>query len=173
MSEVDTLEVGAATEQSTFAFSNQWVSYEVCGSTFPVQILPQSMPIASHWDRFIEGIVYQGSPNSTGARYGGTLAMDAYWDGPIRNRNKVMSALRKNPKMNGVLVQAQSKLAVAFGDGRLVLEGDPDGEQLYIVVETSLEVNRARDVLSEFDRNWWLKNMDDANGNLSVVLDLV
>ena len=173
MSVIDTLELGTATEQSTFAFSNEWVSYEVCGSTFPIQILPQSLPVASYWHRFIEGIVYQGSPNSTGARYGGTLAMDAYWDGPIRNRGKVLSALRKNPKMNGVLVQAQNRLALAFKDGRFVLEGDADGEQLYIVVETSLEVDRARDVLSEFDQSWWLENMDDANGNLSVVLDLV
>ena len=170
MSVIDTLKLGPTTEESTFAFISQWVSYEVSGSNFTVQILPQSSPVASYWDRFI---TYQGSPMSTGAEYGGTLAMDAYWDGPIRNRRKVLSALAKNPKMNGVLVQAQNRLAVAFKNGRLILEGDPDGEQLYIVVETSLEVNRAREVLSEFDQGWWLENMDDASGNLSVVLDLV
>lgn len=173
MSPIDTLELGATVEQSTFAFNKEWISYKASGSTFPIQLLPQSLPVADYWSRFIEGVRFQGLPNSTATRYGGSLAMDAYWDGPIRNRRMVVSALSKTPKLNGVLVQAQSRLSAAFVGGQLVLEGDPDGEQLYIVVETSLGVERAREVLSEFDRNWWYRNMDNSNGNLSVVLDFV
>ena len=99
--------------------------------------------------------------------------MDAYWDGAIRNRRYVLAALTKNPKMNGLLIEAQKRLDPLFPNGRLVLEGDSDGEQLYLVIETALDVESARAVLDDFDRSWWLESMGPANGNLSVVLDLV
>jgi len=53
---------------------------------------------------------------------------------------------------------------------------DPDvggDEQLYVMMQTSRDVNEALALLRTFDETWWLDAMPAANGMLSFALDFV
>jgi hypothetical protein len=123
--------------------------------------------------RYLAAPILRGLDATTGNRQMRPLRMDAYWHGTIRNRHRVLEALQKTPQINGLLIEAQRRLNAAFPHGSLILEGDSDGEQLYVVIQTALNVDTARAILSDFDRGWWLENMGPADGNMSVVLELI
>lgn len=130
-------------------------------------------PRAATWTRYLAAPILRGHEDATGAREVRPLAMDAYWRGSIRNRARVLDAIRKTPRINGLLIGAQDRLSALFPESPLILEGDLDGQQVYVVVQTSLDVDAARDVLDDFDRSWWLESMGPANGNMSVVLEFI
>jgi len=173
MPQVDTLNRLATLDQSTLQFVEATNVVKIESSNLLNTVLFKPVSRAVRWGKIVDGSLYKGLLGSTSPAKGGTLTMDAYWDGAIRNRRHVLDALTKNPKMNGLLVEASKRLDPLFPNGRLILEGDSDGEQLYLVVETALDIKSARVALDDFDRSWWLENMGPANGNLSVVLELV
>jgi len=173
MAGIDTLDACIPAESTSAEW--YWASDpdRIDGGTFSAAAMAKTIEGMQSWRGIVLGLTSDGLPAATIETRGKHLAMDAYWEGQIRNRPRVVAALERTPRMHGLLIKVQDRLAELFGDGRIILEGASDEGQVHVVVETRLPVGEASDILRKFDEEWWLENMAEAHGNLSVVLDFI
>ena len=125
------------------------------------------------WTPFPEVARVASGPYVEGLLRDALSPVDAHWAGGMRNRKIVVEVLHASPQLEQLLCDVQDRLLHLFAGSRLVLEGDANGEQLYVIVETTLDADAARTALERFDREWWLERMVSARGMVSVVLSLV
>ena len=97
----------------------------------------------------------------------------------IRNPSEVAKFLGKNKSLIDWLEEIPAEIRQHFGAGqKLILRffldpEDPTANCLHVRVPTKLETRTARELLDEFDENWWSENEINANFKIFVNLDFV
>lgn len=97
----------------------------------------------------------------------------------IKNPNEVGEFIGENLYLLDILEEVPGEIYRYFGsDQKLVLKvsAEPDileSSELWIEILTKLSAKEAMPVLEEFDKNWWLENMERANCKLNITLKFV
>ena len=89
------------------------------------------------------------------------------------DESPVEALLDEHPFLIDLLPEIRGKLRDYFADSpvSLTVARDPDetdGEQLVVAVTTDLPPGDAINRLSEFDRDWWLDNLDRSQGRVCI-----
>lgn len=97
----------------------------------------------------------------------------------IQKTDEVKSFLSKNRFLISLLEEIPNKIYQYFGnDQKLALqvlyEPDfPESSELWVLIMTELSAKKARLIMNEFDKNWWLKNLYKADCKLNIGLEYV
>lgn len=107
-------------------------------------------------------------------RFASKLAIEGLFT--IRNRQKVASFLRESPFLVTLILEARSHIANQFSESELFLEAisDPEGleaDKLFLYISTEESPRDARPKLKTLDREWWLAELNRAQGKLCISLD--
>jgi hypothetical protein len=91
----------------------------------------------------------------------------------LETTSPVPAFLEKYPSLISLLPEIRRKLRDYFPDSPVSLDvaADPDEadrEQLVVAVATHLTPSDAVGRLGQFDRDWWLDNLDRAQGRVCV-----
>jgi hypothetical protein len=95
----------------------------------------------------------------------------------FRGEDEVVAFLEKHPFLNSILTDAAVAGKQFFPAPILSLEVDKDAELndakllLFIAIDTDPET--AYNCNKRFDREWWIPNLDRAQGKLSIHLEFV
>jgi hypothetical protein len=89
------------------------------------------------------------------------------------HESSVEALLDEHPFLIDLLPEIRGKLRDYFPDSpvSLTVARDPDEtdrEQIVVAVITDLPPGDAINRLSEFDRDWWLDNLDQAQGKVCI-----
>ncbi len=97
----------------------------------------------------------------------------------IRNAPEVALFLREDNFLLDLLEDIPSKLKKFFGGKskfavELFSEPDfPSSREIFVLVLTEENAEQARNKMDEFDKKWWLENLDRARCKLNVSLEYV
>lgn len=97
----------------------------------------------------------------------------------IRNPSEIATFLSENKSLIDLLEEIPHRLRKFFGKNvKLAVElfAEPEmsaSKEIFVLVVTKKDAQSARSKMDEFDRNWWLENMDKANCKLNVSLEYV
>lgn len=101
-------------------------------------------------------------------------------DYELLDPSSVREFLRANDFLVDLLLEAKNEIGARFGsDARLLLdvEADPEAEEavreLVLLIETSLDRKRARELLESLDSEWWLEALPAARHRLTIDLEYV
>jgi hypothetical protein len=91
----------------------------------------------------------------------------------FRERAEVLAFLERHPFLVSLLLEAYGEIGNYFSDSPIFLEvvTDPeafDDHQLAVSIATNLDPDEAIDTLEQFDENWWLDALDQAQGKLCI-----
>lgn len=93
----------------------------------------------------------------------------------VHEATQVHSWLASHPSVATLLDEVRAPLREIFPDAifRLAVVPDPEAprDELVLSVVTKMDALESLDAMDEFDRRWWLKNMQRATGELQIVLD--
>jgi len=81
--------------------------------------------------------------------------------------------LKKYPFLVSVLIEAKQKISSIFGETSktiLELNKDPeeDFEEIFIVIKSSFDSEKARELMDKLDEEWFLKRIDETKGKLNI-----
>ena len=97
----------------------------------------------------------------------------------IRNPSEVAKFLRENLFLFDLLKEIPQRLKKFFGENaelavELFSEPEmPSSKEIFVLVITNDEAEKARSKMDKFDEKWWLENLGKANCKLNVSLEYV
>lgn len=97
----------------------------------------------------------------------------------FRDYTAVSTFIQQNAFLMGLLFETHRAIGKYFGRHiQIVLEvfSDPEAEndqQLFVLIQTELEPEKAIDQLEEFHDGWWLSVLDQAQYKMSVDVEYV
>ena len=97
----------------------------------------------------------------------------------IRNPSEVAGFLSENLFLLDLLKVIPGNLRKFFGKNaklavELFIEPEmPSSKEIFVLVLTEKDAKESRAKMDEFDRKWWLGNLDKANCKLNVSLEYV
>ncbi len=91
------------------------------------------------------------------------------------DNHAVTSYLGKNPHLSSLLRDARGEIDKVFGAGTpltLDVMHDPEdgSDQLYLLIGTKFDADKAGELLDRLDREWWLGAVRRARGKLAIAL---
>lgn len=93
----------------------------------------------------------------------------------FKNRIEVVRFLDNHQFLVSLLEDAYGQIITHFPYSQSYLEVDEDSEgnnSLLVTIIDNLEPDEAFEILQNFDNNWWLHNLDRAQGHLNIYLEL-
>lgn len=99
------------------------------------------------------------------------------WLYEFHDFHTVVPFLRQNPILVPLLLEMYGQICLRFGsENRLALENFTDPEAgsdhgLVVLVRTRLTPERAREMIDDFDMEWWLDALPRAQHKLTVVVE--
>ncbi len=107
------------------------------------------------------------------------LSLLAYMDCDVKNFDKVSSFLEKHAGILNYLLETPDVVKKYFNNCKMNLDlvvdpevQDDDGE-LVLSIETSMEVEEARNILEKIDKKWFFKILDEDMYHFSLDLMFV
>jgi hypothetical protein len=96
----------------------------------------------------------------------------------FRDEPAVQRNLQRRRHLVAVLDETRRVLPHYFGDAELVLDlfvdpDDPSDETLFALVRTPLDSDAALSRLRQFDRDWWLAELERVGDDLSISIEHV
>lgn len=97
----------------------------------------------------------------------------------FRHREEVIGFLERHPFLVPLLLEAYNKIDTYFpGYPQVFLEvitdpEEPDDIQLIASIKINLLPDEALEKLDAFDREWWLRSMDRARGELCIHVEFL
>lgn len=97
----------------------------------------------------------------------------------FRDPASVTSFISKNPFLIPVLLNARNSIAEHFeGNTPLALEvfsdpEEPEADQLFLFIQTSLSAEQARERLRRLDMGWWVATVPSVRNKLTIDTELV
>jgi hypothetical protein len=97
----------------------------------------------------------------------------------IKNPELTAEFIGENLFLLDLLEEIPAQVRRFFGgETKLALEilSEPDfasSSEIFVLVFTKIGAKQARALMDEFDRQWWLENLDKANCKLNVSLEYV
>ena len=95
----------------------------------------------------------------------------------VPDREGVERFLEIHSYLSALLVEARASIAERFPNNSLTLELEPDSDgdaqdkQLVLLIETALSPNAALANLKRLDNDWWLDNVAQAHGRLTINIE--
>ena len=97
----------------------------------------------------------------------------------ISDSDEIKALLSKNRFLISLLEEIPGKIYQYFGSNQklalqVIHEPDfPEDSELWILVLTELPAKEARPIMNRFDKDWWLKNLHQANCKLNIGIEYV
>lgn len=96
----------------------------------------------------------------------------------FRNRDEVSRFIEEHPFLVSLLSEAHNKITTHFPHSRVFAEvmsepDETDGSELVVSVATNLAPAEALDRLGQFDKDWWLDALEQAQGKLCINMEFV
>jgi hypothetical protein len=127
----------------------------------------------------IENISVIEQLQSTFATHTRTHAEHLAKDYIIENPKEVADFIGDNLFLLEILEEIPNKIYRYFGNNqnlalKVSSEPDfPDSKELWVSVLTKLSAQESRQMMDNFDENWWLENLDRADCKLNITLKYV